>query len=188
MSQHSKFTDGKILRAKNLSLLLPDLVVLLRGLEGLNHNLDDLRRLESVRNKINDTLEAEASDFYTEYTDAVNGVEMEVAEKNIINGMAVMMLREQALRPIMTKPEYTQASAPDVYLSATDWSWVQRKFKARENLSGDPESTARTLRTADVLDGALGYKNMPDKTVAIEGEASDGEGDASEGPRKLKAV
>lgn len=187
MSQHSKFTDGKILRAKNLHLLVPDLMMLLRGLETApNHNIDDLRRLDAIRNKVNDALEEGAPAFYAEYTDAVNGVEMEVAEKNIVNGMLVAMLREQALRPIMLNPDYANTQAPDVYLSATDWSWAQKKWRSRESLAGDPDNTARTLRIADVLDGALGYKNMPDRTIAIEGETDD-DSDTAE-PTKLKAV
>lgn len=184
MSQHSKFTDGKVLRAKDQTLLLPDLVLLLRGLEGGAHSLDDLRSLDSLRRKVNETLASEASEFFTEYTDAVNGVELEVAEKNIVNGMAVMMLREIALRPVMTRAEYAQATAPDVLVSIADWSWANKKWKARDNLAGDPENTARTLRIADVLDSAIGYKNLPDKTIAIEGD----DAQRDDGEAKLRAV
>lgn len=177
MSQHSKFTDGKVLRAKDKTLLVPDLMVLLRGLENAGgHTLDDLRRMDSVRNKINDTLEAEASGFYTAYTDAANEVELKVVKEGIINAMAVAFLREQALRPVFLNPDYIEAQAPDVYLSIADWTWAQRKWRGRENLAADVDNTARTLRIADVLDDALGYKNMPDKTVAVEGEEAAADG------------
>jgi hypothetical protein len=99
VSEHSRYTDGKVLRAKDLRLQLLDLTMLLRGLEGAGgYTLDDLRRMDSVRNKVNDTLEAEASAFYAEYTDAVNGVETRIAEEGIINAMAVMMLTRRTLR------------------------------------------------------------------------------------------
>jgi hypothetical protein len=71
-----------------------------------------------------------------------------------------------------------------VYLSTADWSWAQKKWRSRENLAADEANTRRTLRIADVLDGALGYKNMPDRTVRVEG---DSEAESKPAPT-LKAV
>ena len=175
----SKYSDGKVLRSKETTLFAPDLIVLRNGLEGLNHNATDLRTLDEIVDKINNALEEGASELYTEYTDALNAVELEVGEKNITNDMAIEFLREQATRPIVQK--HADVSAPDVLISLSDWTWIKRKWNTRENFAGDTVNRKRTLRLTDVIEKPLGYK-LSDGKVRIEGDD-----DEAQQP-KLKAV
>jgi hypothetical protein len=168
------FSDGKVLRSKDVTLFVPDLVVMLNYLRG--GSIEDLRTHDKLEQHIKPALGA----FGEEYDAALAAVDDEVAEKNIVNEIAVGMLREQALRPLFRK--YATTEAADVLVSGSEWSWALKKYKAGQNFDGSDEGKRRTLRIADVLEHPLGYKIDPaNKSIAIEG-------DDTEPKAKLKAV
>lgn len=167
------FSDGKVLRSKDVTLFVPDLAIMLNYLRG--GSIEDLR----THDKLEEHIRATLGEFGDEYYAALALAEDEIAEKNIVNEMAAQFLREQAVRPIIRKYATTEAS--DVLVSGSEWSWALKKYKAGQNFDGSDEGKRRTLRIADVLEHPLGYKIDPaTKTIAVEGDAPE--------PTKLNAV
>lgn len=166
MAEHSKYNHGKVLRSKDETLQLPDLMVLSNNLKGQGYSAEEMFTLDAIVRKIADAMQG--TDFYDEYMEALNVVNLDIAEKGINNQQAVMFLRDQATSPIMRA--HLGEPAPDALLSTNEWSWVEKRWRSRENFAGDDDNRERILRITRVLKGALGYRITADKQIEVEGD------------------
>lgn len=154
------FDDARLLRSRDTTLTQEEVRLLYGNLETGSNNIQDLRKLNSIGDKI----EAALGDYYTKIDAAV------LQGKAAVRAGADPQQAEKALAMVLNQLDSTQGQEPcaDIMLSLNEWQWAMDKWKANTNFVGLKEIRTKLLRVNDALTNALGVK-FEDGQAVIEG-------------------
>jgi hypothetical protein len=165
----SKFNDGRVIRSNETTLTLVEIRMLMANLESGENDVNDLRKLTSIANKIEEVLgeygqrvEANLIDARKKLRESSNNPEF----ANIVNA---------AVSAAIENLDETLGAelAPDIILSMTEWQWALDRWRRNSKFVGIKQIREKLLRIDDALANAKGIR-LIGKSVWVKGEPAPG--------------
>lgn len=158
----TKFNDARVLRSIETTLRLEEVKLLYSNLESGKHDAQDLQKLTSIGEKLEEAMGA-----YYKQAEAV----ITQARINVLTTSVDPNATQQAVNIVLNQLDMTQgqSDASDIILTLPEWQWIMDRWRKNVDFSGIKEIRLKILRIQDAVENARGVRFIGSH-VWIQGE------------------
>lgn len=162
MSQSKQFSDGKVLRSDNVTLIMREVRELYMMIKSGNNDIDDVEKISSIGAKVRRAL----GEYY-EHAD-----QLSVQTRSKLRGGAHPQMVEMEFNLAIETLDETEGTdyVADIPLTIAEWQWIKDRMKDRRDYSGDDRAVERVLRIRDAVNEAKPFQKYIGDQIWVKGE------------------